>query len=206
MNKFIKGSLIFLSGAGVGSVITYFVTKRIVEKDKNNEIEIIRNHYKDRFRDYIDSKYEHKPIKMKEDKPVDIPKKEVRAVEPNVVLRVSNEQIDYTKAFKKEQKVEEKKEEKSEEPEYYYEIETDDVGGTGNDSEYLTYYTGSGDLVETMTGDIVSIVDALGPDGNDVLDDRPDEDTFYWRNDLLGLDYEIDCVNEAYISHEIEND
>ena len=205
MNKFVKGSLIFLSGAGLGSVVTYFVTKRIVENDKNNEIEILRNHYRDRFKDYFDSKYERKPIE-KEEKPVDIPKKEIRTVEPNVVLRVSNEQVDYTKAFKKEKKAEEKKEEKSEEPEYYYEIETDDIGSTGNDSEYLTYYANSGDLVDTMTGDIVSIADALGPDGNDVLDDRPDEDTFYWRNDLLGLDYEIDCVNEAYISHEIEND
>ena len=209
MNKFIKGSFIFLTGVVSGALTSYIITKKIIEKSKDEEIELLRAYYKNRFPDEPTIKSVEMAEGTKTVKDEDIEPKQVREIEPGVVLRVSNEQYNYTKQYNK------KKEEKSAEqytanhakPEdLYYEIDSNNAGMEEWDQEYLTYYANSGDLVETMTGDILSIHDVLGPNADNILNDRPDEDTFYFRNALLGIEYEIDCVNEAYISKEIEND
>ena len=203
MNKFVKGSLIFLSGVGCGTVATYYVANKYLKKSFNAELELVREHYRNRF-----PRLEKTDIPVKTEKDNNIETEpgqhEVRNIEPNVVLRVSNEQHDYTKhSKKKEDNVEQSD---SDIDELYHEVSRDEAGSDEWDREYLTYYANSRDLVETLTGDIISAYDVLGPKAYGVLDDRPDEDTFYWQNKVLGIEYEIDCVNDVYISKEIEND
>lgn len=204
MNKFVKGSLIFLSGVGCGTVAAYYVANKYLKKSFNEELELVREHYRNRFPRLEKADIPVKTEKDKNNIETEPVQHEVHNVEPNVVLRVSNEQYDYTKHSKK--KEDNVGQSDSDVDELYHEISSDEAGSDDWDQEYLTYYANSGDLVETLTGDIVSPCDVLGPKAYDILSDRPEEDTFYWQNNVLGIEYEIDCVNDVYISKEIEND
>ena len=190
----IKNSIAFVLGLSSGCILSYIYSKKKIEA-KNEEIEILRSYYLKKF-----PKVKTPTCDSEEVAEAEV-KKGVKTIDEKDIIAANNDYHDYASLYKPVHKYEG---ERQKEPEKVEE-ESEEDESNGYETSYLVYYSGSDDLVDNFTGDILS-VDLLGKDGADKLYSESAGSTIVCPNHEQGINYEIDIVEDPYILPDISND
>ena len=203
MNRFIGGSLIFLSGTAIGACGTYFLLKNKYEKYANEEIEKCRFAYDEMKKDWMakhSSTTEKKKVKKaaskKEEKEYEkaitpyntISKKKIldkKELDEDEVISSSPEEIETTRRLA---------------PKPWY---PDDFGSDGFQDVELYYYNMDDSVVDDEGNDFPDWELHLGNFSNVIGQYEPG--VAYIRNTYDKIDYRITVLNNAY-SSSIESD
>lgn len=183
----IDGLLVFVAGAGLGSLATYFIVRKKFDELNAKEVEELKIMYGTKKEKEESSEYDFaekiKPMMEKVETPAEIAKKAVN----------KREITDYSKIIKNENYV------KKEEPEVnldddieYYPVDF----GEDNDVTYATYYS-DGYLIDD--DDHMIDTDLVG--GRQAIKDAISEkeaDIIQVRNNTYNMDYEIVVDESAY--------
>lgn len=189
--------LIFAVGAGIGSSVTWYITKTKYEKIANEEIQSVKEHYKnkelgERLIEGFKAGVEGVEAEIEK---TDVGK-DVR--ETLGIQSPGEEYKSYTKKYLSSQDEKPKNEKEEEEDvEKPYVISPDEFGEMdGYETESLTLY--SDKVLTDDFGDIIDDVDGLV--GKDSLNrfGEYEEDTVFVRNDARKCDYEILADSMTY--------
>lgn len=164
MNNKLINALAFLSGAAIGSLVTYYFVKEKYAQIANEEIESYKQE-RDEARKYL----------------------ELNSLEEEATLEEINQ---YKSATAKHNYAGETVVATSE-PDDKYVIAPEDFGGEDDEYEQvtLTYYE-DGVLVNDLTNAVQNIDELVGKDNLDSLGEY-DDYSVYVRNETLQTDYEI---------------
>lgn len=183
----VNGLLIFLAGASIGSVTTYFIARKKFDELNAKEVEELKIMYGTKQIKNEPSEYDFaekiKPIMEKVETQAEIAKKAVN----------KREITDYNKIIKKEEYSEKEDEEVNLDDELEY---FPDDFGEDNDVIYATYYS-DGYLIDDddhmidtdMIGGRKSIIEAVEEKNTDLLQ---------VRNKTYNVDYEIVIDESTY--------
>ena len=192
----LKGALLFLSGAGVGSGLTYFILKDKLESNKQEEI--------NRIRDYYNEKIERskKIEKKKEEKQK---KKDIKKVDKIIT---ENEYVPYHKMNDKEvkervRKISEKAIETDIPTEDYpdepFNISEEEFSEEAlwHEKIELDYYLDDGALVNENE-ELMNIDDCIGFTNLEEFLKDENEGVMYIRNIRLASDYQVTKLSGSY--------
>lgn len=202
MSSTLKTLCVFAGGALVGAAATYFAVKTKFEKIANDEIQEIREFYKDKSEKEIEiieknavSRYQHEQdmeeLRNKEDfEPTEEELDEYR----KQVEKYNHPEYADALVRKRELQIKEQEEQKEMTEEFdkpYYIIKPDQMGETGYDSVTLTYYA-DGILCDELDNviDEDEIEERIGMEAL-VNIGLYDPDIIHVRNEYLEIDYEI---------------
>ena len=190
--------LIFAVGAGIGSSVTWYIAKTKYEKIANEEIQSVKEHYKnkelgEKFVEGLKDGVEGIEADIEN---ADLGEDDVR--EALGIQSPAEEYKSYTKKYLSSQDEKPKhKEEEEEDVEKPYVISPDEFGEIdGYETESLTLY--SDKVLADDFGDIIDDVDGIV--GRDSLNrfGEYEEDTVFVRNDARKCDYEILADSMTY--------
>ena len=202
---YLKYILVGVLGIGVGAATGYFYAKEKYEKEKDEEVEEIREYYKEKLEKSNDElkktldaveKYEGKA----KDEQLFEDKEKVRETGDLGPSKESHK-VDYNKVGKKEMMQEENAEKEhpeEEDSDFPYLITQDEFENDRNefDKVTLTYYIQNDTLTDENDEPIIDVDELISTDIYNELNDI-DGDVFV-RNASLQTDFEIDKFNEKY--------
>lgn len=172
MNKdFIVKGLIFVAGAGLGSVVTWNLVKTKYEQIANEEIESMREYYHEKTRKELSEQKE--PVEHE--------------VEPQDDLK--EEKVSYRK-IANESGYGGESEEEEEDMDKPYVIPPEESWEQDYPTITLTYYEGDGVLADERDRVISNIAELVGEDFASHFGEYED-DSVYVRNDKNKVYYEI---------------
>lgn len=200
MNNTVKNALIFVVGAAIGSVTTWYFVKDKYMKIADEEIESVKEYYSNR-KPREEFNPENSPVKKNE--------------ETN--QEQDDQQDDHMNDYKKilsDKKYKNYAEKTAREDGKDYELPSEDDNpficfinpdqyGYEYEDECLDYYTGD-DILVNEIGDVVDKdewQDMLGVEWKDRLEAN-DYESVYVRNSYLEKDYEIMAIHESYYKDE----
>lgn len=189
--------LIFAVGAGIGSSVTWYIAKTKYEKIANEEIQSVKEHYKNKE---SGERLVEGLIDGIEEVEADIEKADLgKDVRESLGIQSPGEEYkSYTKKYLSSQNEKPKhKEEEEEDVEKPYVISPDEFGEMdGYETESLTLYSD-----KVLADDFGAIIDDVdGIVGRDSLNrfGEYEEDTVFVRNDARKCDYEILADSMTY--------
>jgi hypothetical protein len=209
-----KYVLAFVTGAAAGAGGMYLYLKKDMEKKLNDEIAEVRRYYSERYtKKFSRFKDLDEPTKYS-DKPKEEPVKKsgIRTIDPVQVERaaykLNKDRISYSGYGKKKpeaepetptpETAEEDVAETTGDKPVKYPIDSSEVGATGYDIDQLTYYAVTDDLINDYSGNAVDLDEELGSEAEKYIENTDVGCAFFWRNEKLKTDYEIEIVGEAY--------
>lgn len=180
--------LIFVTGAAIGAVGTYFAMKKYVERRINDEINEMDNYYRERCKEIDEEKTvdEEPTEKLEDDKP-EFVRHSSKVTEVKEYEAVVN-RLQYNNVTRSNKDVP-------------YEIE-DELFASNLSYEHVfcTYFTDDEVVVDTTTDEqVTNYLKEIGGDNIDKLIDS-DDPVIYVANDKLGRMYEI--TREDHMSYE----
>ena len=183
----LKNVFIFVGGILTGTFVGAQIAKKKYEEIANEEIEEIRDYYREINKDLADQLVDKTsgPEKVEEPKEVE-ESKEVEEVE-----EVIEERKQYENIIKRGNYMAVDEEEQNNVCYEAYPIDPSEFGNEGkNATETLTYFA-DGVLVNEVD-EVVEDPDlVVGRHHIDIFNEFPDATCVYVRNDLDGMDYEI---------------
>ena len=189
MNK----AFIFIAGAVIGSVVTWKLVKTKYEQIANDEIESV----KERFRDIEMTVKDVVETCNNEGVNVDISLKDKDIDKCNDIID-KNGYRNYSTKKDSDNKIEEKEED--EEMEGPYVISPEEFNESEYEAETLTYYADG--ILTDLYDNIIEEKDIDGLIGKDSLNHfgEFEDDTVFVRNDEKEIDYEILRDDDKYYS------
>ena len=96
------GIIFALAGAAVGAAVSYFVTKKVCDKQKDQELDDIRNMYEDRIKKIVQSKDAMKEMEaLKDEMMKEMEKQDQEKKESEKLANQDENHTDYTQYFDK---------------------------------------------------------------------------------------------------------
>ena len=185
----LKGTVIFIAGLAVGAGAGYIFCKKKYEKESEEEIENIKQYYKDRFEKDLEKSEEiNEKLTVITDEAFNTEKKQ--------------EVVDYTDISKKDKEEKEivnaeKESPEEDEPTKPYLITEEEYleGNNNYEKLSLTYFA----MDDTLADDCDEMVDVEETISSDIYNQiaESDED-LYVRNPILECDYEIMKVEGSF--------
>lgn len=176
-----KGILYFLTGATVGSVVTYFVTKSHWQKKTDEQINLIREYYNEKE-------------KPESEENVSTPVKEVKKEKEPLTTMYNAIVKDYESDNKKSINI------------YPYTISEEEYAEDTDHEKINTwfYYEPNEILIDHKGNEVVSdqIARTVGADFAEGF--TGENDVLYIRNDEIMCDYEIVIEDEEYTPQTIQ--
>ena len=191
MNKYLIGSVIFVAGFAVGSVVTYYTEKDKFQKDADKQIEEMRKYVDDKLRPYkIVEEMNKKAEEAEEKTATDIIAENVPEY-TNYVQFSDSEDIERDILAKKA--AQEHPTDDSDKPYIITEDQfTDPI--PYYDKITLNYYPVQNELVDEMASSSEDL-NVVGRENLDILAESGEE-IMYVRNDKISVDYEVVLVRE----------
>lgn len=194
----IKEVMLFIAGLGIGSVGTYFVVKKHYENFMDEEIESVKEYYKDNIMEIAEHEFGESAVNPEREEVSE----EANKKEPDYQKIIKK--LNYGDYSKKDDKVVESRSKETSIPEKKepYVIEPDDFT---NDSQYdkitLTYFS--------EDGVFMSIEEEVVPEGMQLVGEENlehigeiEEYVVYIRNEEQGADYEVILEERSYSDSE----
>lgn len=172
--------LIFAGGVAVGIGIGTFLQKRKAKNETNEQIDVMREYYEERYAKKNDIQEE--PIEKKED--------------PEIIA-VKNDYRKLTRAYASYEKYDKDEEEKifaeaehptEEDKKRPYFIK-EEACGYGYDECEVTLYLKDMTLVDDASNEEIDAEESLGKENLVIVANSPNERDLYIRNERMGLDY-----------------
>lgn len=194
----IKEVMLFIAGLGIGSVGTYFVVKKHYEDFMDEEIESVKEYYKDNIMEIAEREFGESAVNPEKEEPV-----EEKENEPNYQKIIKK--LNYGDYSKKDDKVVESHtnaEPAVAEKKGPYVIGPDDFA---NDEQYdkitLTYFSDDGVFVSIEEEVVPEGMQVIGEENLDHIGEI-EENVVYIRNEGLNADYEVILEERAYSDSE----
>ena len=194
----IKEVMLFIAGLGIGSVGTYFVVKKHYEDFMDEEIESVKEYYKDNIMEIAEREFGESAVNPEKEEPV-----EEKENEPNYQKIIKK--LNYGDYSKKDDKVVESHTDVA--PEVTEKKGTYVIGPDefANDEQYdkitLTYFS--------EDGVFMSIEEEVVPEGMQIIGEENldhigeiEENVVYVRNEGLNADYEVILEERSYSDSE----
>lgn len=193
MNNSLNKAFIFIAGAAIGSVVTWKLVKTKYEQIANDEIESVKERFRDRemtVKDVVETC-------NNEGVNVDISLKDKDIDKCNDIID-KNGYRNYSTKKDSDNKIEEKEED--EEMEGPYVISPEEFDESEYETETLTYYADG--ILTDLYDNIIEEKDIDGLIGKDSLNHfgEFEDDTVFVRNDEKEIDYEILRDDDKYYS------
>lgn len=194
----IKTVVAFLLGAGIGSVGTYFGVKKYFENYMNEEIDSVKDYYKDLGED-MKNQIDDLEIILNDDE-----------TKPEMAEKEAAEELDYEEmiqklnygAFSSKEKKSEAASVVEDQKNVPYVIDADAFAGDiSNEKVTLTYFKEDGVFMDEYYELVSNGPELVGESNLDRFGEF-EEDVLYVRNDLMRTDYEIILEHCAYAESE----
>jgi hypothetical protein len=179
MNKFKIGA-IFITGMALGATGSWFITKQKYEQILEEEIESVKETYKNRQVLVVNEIKEEKKEEVEEDAPTLVEKEEYKSIIEN------NGYTNYTKYMDTDEKEETVVNDRCDMP---YVIDPEEYGEDGYDVQTLTYYA-DGVLIDDLD-DIVEDPDTVVGLENLKVFEEFGATSVMVRNEIWKVDFEI---------------
>lgn len=193
MNNSLNKAFIFIAGAVIGSVVTWKLVKTKYEQIANDEIESVKERFRDRemtVKDVVET-FNNEVVN------IDISLKNKDIDKCNDIID-KNGYRNYSTKKDSDNKIEEKEEDK--EMEGPYVISPEEFDESEYETETLTYYADG--ILTDLYDNIIDEKDIDGLIGKDSLNHfgEFEDDTVFVRNDEKEIDYEILRDDDKYYS------
>lgn len=195
MNNTVKNALIFVVGAAIGSVTTWYFVKDKYKKIADEEIESVKEYYSNR-KPKEETNPENSPVEKNEET-IQERKEHMNEYKKLVSDKKYKKYKNY--ANKPEREDGKDYELPSEDDNPFVCFINPDQYGYEYEDECLDYYTGD-DILVNETGEVVEEEEwqqMLGVEWKDRLEAN-DYESVYVRNSYLEKDYEIMTIHESY--------
>lgn len=191
-----KEVLILLAGLGIGSVGTFFAVKNRYETLANEEIEAVKEYYKDKCDNCNTNKHNTEAVEddVKENTK---PSEDDKEYYNNIIQKMNYNACSNKNSAKKDvvidvrQKEEEIPEEHAGDDEPYSITPEQFASGRLNDQISLTYFEASGFFMNNETEELISNGEELVGKWNLSKFGEYEKDVLYVRDDSTGCDYEV---------------
>lgn len=191
MNNSVKGTLLFIAGAAIGSAATWHVLKTAYERIANDEIESVRESYR---RKMEETKQDNSEDNVDE-KPSTITAEEA---DEYVGVKRKAGYTDYC-GYSRPTNIEKGKVPEKMKPEDLpYVIPPEEFGDLDDYAQVSLTYFKDGVLADEGTADIVDDVDATVGESSLSTFGMYESDSVFVRNDRLKSDYEILADERTY--------
>ncbi len=194
----IKEVMLFIAGLGIGSVGTYFVVKKHYEDFMDEEIESVKEYYKDNIMEIAKREFGESVVNPEKEEPV-----EEKENEPNYQKIIKK--LNYGDYSQKDDKVVDFHKEDAPavaEKKGPYVIGPDDfANGEQYDKITLTYFSEDGVFMSIEEEVIPEGMQLVGEENLDHIGEI-EEDVVYVRNEGLNTDYEVILEERAYSDSE----
>ena len=194
----IKEVMLFIAGLGIGSVGTYFVVKKHYEDFMDEEIESVKEYYKDNIMEITEREFGESAVNPEKEEPV-----EEKENEPNYQKIIKK--LNYGDYSQKDDKVVDFHKEDAPavaEKKGPYVIGPDDfANGEQYDKITLTYFSEDGVFMSIEEEVIPEGMQLVGEENLDHIGEI-EEDVVYVRNEEQGADYEVILEERAYSDSE----
>ena len=194
----IKEVMLFIAGLGIGSVGTYFVVKKHYEDFMDEEIESVKEYYKDNIMEIAEREFGESAVNPEKEEPV-----EEKENEPNYQKIIKK--LNYGDYSQKDDKVVDFHKEDAPavaEKKGPYVIGPDDfANGEQYDKITLTYFSEDGVFMSIEEEVIPEGMQLVGEENLDHIGEI-EEDVVYVRNKEQGADYEVILEERAYSDSE----
>lgn len=188
MKNALSNLIVFAVGAAIGSAVTWKFVKTKYEKIADDEIENMREYFKDR---YEEDSHSEPASDDEEDDEIEAgytkDKPDIREYYENVVKDAGY--TDYTNKKADSGVVEPDSYREEEDMQKPYVIPPDEFGDCDYDTISLTYYA-DGVLTDELDEPVEDVDDVVGYESLDHFGEWEDDSVFV-RNDRLEADYEI---------------
>lgn len=176
--KFLKGAMVFILGAGVGSGVTYVILKDKFDRKLNEELSELREHYKNKEKKAKDVETTEGIINVEGYISKEEVLERVRAISENA-LSDSRPKEDY--------------------PDEPFEITEEDFSERELSFEKVEadYYMDDSALVDD-TEEMINIEDCVGYKNIQRFREDNNKDIMYIRNPNLGTDYLVTKLSGSY--------
>jgi len=183
----LKQILYFSIGAALGAVTAWYLTKRHYETFIDDEIEEVKERYRDEHQEENDRKTYQAKVRT------------LGYVEPVTVRNGSDNGEDYILKDDVEEELRVTNPFPGERADIPYTIGPDayaeEYVGTF-DKETITYWAGN-DMLVTDADEILEINDTIGRENLEKIGEF-EENTVFVRNERLGMDFEVVCMEGTY--------
>lgn len=190
MNNSVKGTLLFIAGAAIGSAATWHVLKTAYERIANDEIESVRESYR--------RKMEEERGNSSDDDSEEPSTITADTADEYVKVKQNAGYTDYT-GYSRPTNIEKGKvPEKMKPEELPYVIPPEEFGDLDDYAQVSLTYFKDGVLADEGTADIVDDVDATVGESSLSTFGMYEADSVFVRNDRLKSDYEILADERTY--------
>ena len=190
MNNSVKGTLLFIAGAAIGSAATWHVLKTAYERIANDEIESVRESYR--------RKMEEERGNSSDDDSEEPSTITADTADEYVKVKQNAGYTDYT-GYSRPTNIEKGKvPEKMKTEDLPYVITPEEFGDLDDYAQVSLTYFKDGVLADEGTADIVDDVDATVGESSLSTFGMYEADSVFVRNDRLKSDYEILADERMY--------